>query len=416
MVRSHVVRFAAIAMFLVGCGSSSGGGGTGGAGGAGGKGTGGTGTGGHTGGSGGGAGAATGGSAGGGAGGTAAGGAGGKANGGAGGSASAGNGGHAGGVGGSGAGGSAGAGNGGHAGGAAGAGGGVGGTAGGAGAGAAGSGGAGGNGGAQACNSLTNSAPVVNKDHDAGAPPTMTGGTVVEGTYYLTKMVQYNGENGNTAHQETFVFSGGTFQAATLGGRFSGTYSTSGTNLTLHVTCPAAQTVVMPYTATATQIVSINSDDANEAHTLTLQTGTTGAGGAGGSPGACTSLTSAGSAVPEAMGSGSAGTPAGGAVANGTYVLTGWTVYSPDTANTSQSRKLTLRITGTNFELQGIDANGATLNLAATATFSGTTSTITWTCGSTGTELQGYTVSNNQLLIFNPRNSGIDLETWTLQQ
>lgn len=398
MVRSKVVRFAAVAAFLVGCSGGSGGGGSGGSGGAGGKGTGGTATGGHTGGTGGAAGAATGGSAG----SAATGGAAGGANGGAGGGANGGAGGHP--AAGSSGGGTSGA-------------------AGGAGGGSAGSGGqagsagaAGGAGGATACNALPNTAPVVNKDHDPGAPPTMTGGSVVSGIYYLTKMVQYNGENGNTAHQETWVLLNGTFQASTLDAHYSGTYTTSGTNLILNVTCPVTQTVTMPYTATPTQIVTINQGDANEAHTMTLQSDATGAGGSGGSSGACTSLTAGGSAVFEAMGNGTAPAPAGGTVASGTYVLTGWTVYSPDTATPTQSRKLTLRITGADVELAGTDANGATLNLAGTWAQSGTTTTTTWSCGTTGSVPQGYTASSNQLLIFNPRNGGVELETWTLQQ
>jgi hypothetical protein len=264
-----------------------------------------------------------------------------------------------------------------------------------------------------ACNNLVNGASVVNKDHDPGATPVMTGGTIVSGTYYLTKMVQYNGENGNTAHRETWLLSNGSFQAVSLdGSHLSGTYSTSGTNLIINITCPATQMVTLPYTATATQIVTVNPDDANEAHTMTLQTGATGAGGNGG---ACTNLTATGSAVFEAMGTGSAPTPAGGTIATGTYVLTGWTEYSPATATPSQSRKLTLRLGTTSSELAGIDGNGAALNLAGSWSMSGTTVTTTWTCGSTGPNPQGFTVSNNQLLIFNTRNGGVELETWTLQ-
>jgi hypothetical protein len=161
----------------------------------------------------------------------------------------------------------------------------------------------------------------------------------------------------------------------------------------------------------------VNPDSADEAHTLTLQTNTQGTGGAGGgNGGACTSVTATGSPVFEVMGTGTAPAPAGGTPVSGTYVLTGWTVYAPATAVPTQSRKLTIRVTGSTSELQGIDANGATLNLAGTVSFSGTTVTTTWTCGATGSVPQGYTMSNNQLLIFNPRDGGVEVETWTLQQ
>jgi hypothetical protein len=104
----------------------------------------------------------------------------------------------------------------------------------------------------------------------------MTGGTIVDGTYFLTAMDKYNGETGTSQHQETWVFSGNTAQVVQLDGtRLSLTYVMSSTNvLTYTVTCPAAQagtTAMSPYTATPTQLVTVNSDDANELHTFTKQ-------------------------------------------------------------------------------------------------------------------------------------------------
>ncbi|HXJ20525.1 MAG TPA: hypothetical protein VMT03_09855 [Polyangia bacterium] len=371
MVRPNVVQLVSIAaVCLLGCSSGSGGGATGGT-----TGTGGGATGGQPGATGGTAGSGTGGAAG------AAGGAGG------------------------GHGGDAGA-----AGGASGAAGGVGGAA----------GGAGGAAGAQACNSLINNAPVVNKDHDPAAPPAMTGGTLTPGLYYLTKMVQYNGENGNTAHQETWSFSASnTFDVVQLDGtRYSGTYAVSGTTVTLTITCPAAaagRVVASPYTATATQLVTINSDDANEAHTFTLQSGTGGSGGAGGGAGSCTALTPSGSPVSEAAGTGTTPTPVGGTIATGTYQLTGWQVYSPATPDTTRSRKLAIRFGSTSFEVAGTDSNASPVNYTGAYTAAGTMLTTNWTCGPTGSVQQGYTASSTVLQIFNPRSGGVEVETWTLQ-
>ena len=56
-----------------------------------------------------------------------------------------------------------------------------------------------------------------------------------------------------------------------LHGPISGTYSITGPNITLSVTCPMVVTVVSPFTATPTQAQLVNSDDPNEVHTYTLQ-------------------------------------------------------------------------------------------------------------------------------------------------
>lgn len=57
--------------------------------------------------------------------------------------------------------------------------------------------------------------------------------------------------------------------------RLSLTYVVSSANvLTYTITCPtsvAGTTAMSPYTATPTQIVTVNSDDANELHTFTKQ-------------------------------------------------------------------------------------------------------------------------------------------------
>jgi hypothetical protein len=146
----------------------------------------------------------------------------------------------------------------------------VGGQAGGAAGGAAGGGGA-----PVACNNLVNGAQVIDKNHHAEAPPVMTGGTIVDGTYFLTAMDKYNGETGTSTHQEVWVYSGNTIQVVEQNGtHLSLTYTAANNALTYTITCPAAQAGMMgtsAYTATATQIVTVNSDDANELHTFTKQ-------------------------------------------------------------------------------------------------------------------------------------------------
>ena len=131
--------------------------------------------------------------------------------------------------------------------------------------------------GGASCTPGTNVATVINKDHDPGPAPTMTGGTIVDGAYVLTKMVQYNGENGNTPHKDMIFFSAGQGQAlgakdgvgADMAAFF--TYATSGNMITLTLTCGASGVAHTTYTATATEFTMVNPDDANEVHTYAKQ-------------------------------------------------------------------------------------------------------------------------------------------------
>ncbi len=125
------------------------------------------------------------------------------------------------------------------------------------------------------CNALVNGGTVISKTTHPEPTPTMTGGPLVDGTYFLTAMDKYNGKVGSNTHKETLVFSGGRVESVNLQSdkpgeqRASGTYSTSGTTLTLNITCPVTATLNSPYTATPTQITFVNANDPNEAHTYT---------------------------------------------------------------------------------------------------------------------------------------------------
>jgi hypothetical protein len=136
-------------------------------------------------------------------------------------------------------------------------------------------GGGSGSGSGSACDPVTPAGQIIHKDHDPGAPPTMTGGTITDGVYALTQMVQYNGENGDTGHKDTMVFAGGHGQIA---GLQDGTgpmqnaffdYTTSGNDLMLTLTCGGSGSITLKYTATATTVTTVNNDDPNELHTFT---------------------------------------------------------------------------------------------------------------------------------------------------
>ena len=90
-------------------------------------------------------------------------------------------------------------------------------------------------------------------------------------------MDKYNGKTGTNTHQETWRFNGGKVEVSSVqsdkpaGLKASGTYTVSGNQITLTITCPLTATIVKPYTATPTELRTINSDDPNEMHTFTRQ-------------------------------------------------------------------------------------------------------------------------------------------------
>src|ERR1019366_7009192 len=55
----------------------------------------------------------------------------------------------------------------------------------------------------QACNALVNGAPTIPIDQVASEPPLPQGGTVVDGTYWLTAVVIYTGASGPTGASGT---------------------------------------------------------------------------------------------------------------------------------------------------------------------------------------------------------------------
>jgi hypothetical protein len=105
----------------------------------------------------------------------------------------------------------------------------------------------------------------------------MTGGTIADGTYFLTSMDLYNGHTSGKDHQETWVISGGHLDAAAKVGtdpeeNSSGDLVTSGNQLTIQVTCPAAATLTgSTYTATATELQIIFFDGPDDVRTYTKQ-------------------------------------------------------------------------------------------------------------------------------------------------
>jgi hypothetical protein len=110
------------------------------------------------------------------------------------------------------------------------------------------------------CNTLVNSAPVVVSARVAQDPPTPTGGTLIEGTYFLTSCIDYSGPGGWTVQpgftiQATYVLTSsstpGAFDlqlvskavAATSGfdDRYTLHIVPSGTSFRLDKVCPTQE-------------------------------------------------------------------------------------------------------------------------------------------------------------------------------
>jgi hypothetical protein len=119
---------------------------------------------------------------------------------------------------------------------------------------------------APVCNTLANDAPGVAEQSAAGQPPTMTGGTIPDGTYLLSARADYTGGTCNcTTHAKWNVSGGGTKIDVVVrtdpkpDNKLSGALTTSGTSLALGFTCPATRTISFQYsvsTTAGTQLVT----------------------------------------------------------------------------------------------------------------------------------------------------------------
>ena len=129
--------------------------------------------------------------------------------------------------------------------------------------------------------------------------------------------------------------------------------------------------------------------------------------------GACPSIANIGMTVVQVAATGPIPTPVGGVVADGTYVLTQLEAYPPVTADPPTTERATLNIVGTSMTL-ALESTDFPAGKRGTATFttSGTNSTITWTCGSTGSFQQGYTATATSLVLISAPGS---IATYTRQ-
>jgi hypothetical protein len=113
------------------------------------------------------------------------------------------------------------------------------------------------------CVEPTNAAPVIQQTFSCASPPVPAGGTIVDGTYYLTSSVKYEQGDANCsgvdhAAQATVVVSGGMISIVEImpSAWFVGPYTTSGTLLNFGTPCADAgfPSGSLGYTATSTTL------------------------------------------------------------------------------------------------------------------------------------------------------------------
>lgn len=139
------------------------------------------------------------------------------------------------------------------------------GSPGGAGGSGGGTAGSGGTSGASDCNALVNDGADIPETAQTGALPTLTGGSVADGTYVLTTRQDWEGSCGCTSRQKLMI-SGSKVElvARTDSGpdqHISATATLTGNQLSLAVDCPGVTSQQFTYSATATELQIFDAED-----------------------------------------------------------------------------------------------------------------------------------------------------------
>ena len=129
-----------------------------------------------------------------------------------------------------------------------------------------------------ACNTLSLGGSSVPETAGPGSMGTGAGGTIVDGTYFLTTWYIYPpGSVDPFTRKQTLKISGTTVELLMVKDsdpelRASGTYTVSGSEIIINLTCPSQQQLTGEYTATATEFKMIEaSSGSNEVHVYTKQ-------------------------------------------------------------------------------------------------------------------------------------------------
>jgi hypothetical protein len=129
---------------------------------------------------------------------------------------------------------------------------------------------------ATVCNTLANTASVVDVAQVAQDPPSAQGGTIANGTYLLTAATIYTGPDGPTGNsgtaQVTVLIDGAMVQMVSSGQppTRTVTLATTGTSFTSTDTCPDTSSATGSYTATPTTLAITLAAGTDEAGARTL--------------------------------------------------------------------------------------------------------------------------------------------------
>ena len=126
------------------------------------------------------------------------------------------------------------------------------------------------------CNSFANVSPTVTRTVDMGPAPPMTGGTIVDGTYIVSSIVQYNGDTMPYTLSETSVIAGNVDAwVSSINGaiptRYTTTFTTSNNQMAFAVCCPTPFNMTILYTTDGTTLSHIDPANPNRVITYTRQ-------------------------------------------------------------------------------------------------------------------------------------------------
>lgn len=123
--------------------------------------------------------------------------------------------------------------------------------------------------GSDPCAALAPSPNTISETQMTTAYPTPAGGTVADGTYYLSRFEIYpnatadaNTRTNRLELRNGVITSVNRSNAGAVEIR-GGSYVTSGTMLAFSITCPTAGTIALPYTATATEVWLFDTTEPN---------------------------------------------------------------------------------------------------------------------------------------------------------
>ncbi|KFA90019.1 hypothetical protein Q664_31025 [Archangium violaceum Cb vi76] len=275
---------------------------------------------------------------------------------------------------------------------------------------------------------------MVAESRVAGAAPTPRGGLVVSGVYYRTATVIYTGPGGMAGpsgrwSRQTLRITTTSSSTATLEEiqvdfdkperRSASTLTLSGTGFQLDRTCPSVASRSFGYSFSGDTLeVFEPHEEGLRVITFVLQPGSS--GGDGGVPGACSEVENLGPLVDQVRVASSAPAPGAGALSSGTFVRIADQLYTgPGGASGVSGKQLrqTLEIAATSASTGTIreyyeDIGDTPERKAYTFSTRGASLDLSRTCPGPGGKSLTYTLSGDDLIVFEPDTGGTRVSTF----